>query len=139
MPFVAKFDLLKRPGTSALYLVQGDIEKKSQVILERWEALRRERDIYGNIELALRLYVGRLYEPLPDGWTEFLDAASGRPYYHHAASGKTQWRRPEISAQEAAELHRGREDAKTGLPYFHHASSGKTQWARPAVGDIVTT
>ena len=75
-----------------------------------------------------------------DGWKIFLDAASGLPYYHHAASGKAQWRRPEISAQEAAELPRGWEeffDAKTGLPYFHHAASGKTQWARPAVGDVV--
>ena len=84
--------------------------------------------------------VERERKPLPDGWTEFLDAASRRPYYHHAASGKTQWRRPEISAQEAAELPRGWKeffDAKRGLPYFHHAASGKTQWARPAVGDVV--
>ena len=38
MPFVTKFDLLKRPGTSAFCLVQGDIEKKSQVYREHWEA-----------------------------------------------------------------------------------------------------
>ena len=42
MPFVAKFDLLKRPGTPARYLVQGDIEKKSQVYREHWDACATE-------------------------------------------------------------------------------------------------
>jgi WW domain len=32
--------------------------------------------------------------PLPDGWVEAFDAASGRPYYVHLASSTTTWERP---------------------------------------------
>jgi hypothetical protein len=31
---------------------------------------------------------------LPSGWAEHVDAASGKVYYHHATSGKTQWEKP---------------------------------------------
>eukprot|EP00002_Diphylleia_rotans_P021381 TRINITY_DN4161_c0_g2_i1.p1 TRINITY_DN4161_c0_g2~~TRINITY_DN4161_c0_g2_i1.p1 ORF type:complete len:490 (+),score=79.91 TRINITY_DN4161_c0_g2_i1:80-1549(+) len=32
--------------------------------------------------------------PLQPGWTEYSDPASGRTYYCHQESGKTQWQRP---------------------------------------------
>ena len=32
--------------------------------------------------------------PLPDGWTEHVDVASGKPYYYNAATNKTTWDRP---------------------------------------------
>jgi len=32
--------------------------------------------------------------PLPEGWSEFMDAASGRPYYYHAENRITTWTRP---------------------------------------------
>ena len=31
---------------------------------------------------------------LPAGWKEKVDKASGRTYYYHKASKKTQWKRP---------------------------------------------
>ena len=34
-------------------------------------------------------------EALPDGWAATKDASTGKTYYYHAASGKTQWTKPE--------------------------------------------
>ena len=31
---------------------------------------------------------------LPDGWAEANDASSGKTYYYHSSSGKTQWTKP---------------------------------------------
>mmetsp|Transcript_25608 Transcript_25608/g.56034 ORF Transcript_25608/g.56034 Transcript_25608/m.56034 type:complete len:395 (-) Transcript_25608:39-1223(-) len=31
---------------------------------------------------------------LPDGWAEAQDASSGKTYYYHSSSGKTQWTKP---------------------------------------------
>ena len=31
---------------------------------------------------------------LPLGWQVYIDASSGKPYYHEAASGKVQWEAP---------------------------------------------
>ena len=35
-----------------------------------------------------------IWQPLPEGWAEHRDQRTGRPYYHHAASGTKQWSRP---------------------------------------------
>ena len=35
-----------------------------------------------------------VWQPLPEGWREHRDQRTGRPYYHHAASGTKQWSRP---------------------------------------------
>lgn len=40
--------------------------------------------------------------PLPDGWVEAFDAASGRAYYVHLASSTTTWDRPEPDPSSAA-------------------------------------
>ena len=34
---------------------------------------------------------------LPSGWTQYVDAESGDPYYHCSATGETQWVRPSSS------------------------------------------
>ena len=31
---------------------------------------------------------------LPDGWKQYTDSTTGKPYYHHAATNTTQWDRP---------------------------------------------
>ncbi len=31
---------------------------------------------------------------LPEGWQRFTDGVSGKEYYHHAESGRTQWEHP---------------------------------------------
>lgn len=36
--------------------------------------------------------------PLPEGWSEHLDARTARPYYVHAATGEKRWERPETVA-----------------------------------------
>ena len=38
--------------------------------------------------------------PLPEGWIEYF-SDDGVPYYHHAASGVTQWDAPQASAPPA--------------------------------------
>ncbi|KAH8061546.1 RNA binding-protein [Aureococcus anophagefferens] len=45
--------------------------------------------------------------PLPPGWAATLDAASGRHYYHHAASGTVQWDAPAAPAEEPDALPPG--------------------------------
>ena len=41
---------------------------------------------------------------LPHGWTLYEDPLSTLPYYHHAASGRTVWSRPETSEADEAAL-----------------------------------
>lgn len=33
-------------------------------------------------------------QPLPEGWTEYIDQGSGRPYYYNSVTGETTWTRP---------------------------------------------
>ena len=43
-----------------------------------------------------------IWQPLPEGWQEHRDQRTGRPYYHHAASGTKQWSRPCAGSAEGA-------------------------------------
>lgn len=85
--------------------------------------------------------------PLPAGWEVFTDKGSGKPYYHEAATGKTQWDHPaeeqtaapgesgEAAAAEAPGMPEGWEqvlDVRSGKVYYHHVATGKTQWEHPA-------
>jgi WW domain. len=38
-----------------------------------------------------------MVSPLPEGWTEYVDPSSGRPYYYNTFDGTTTWDRPTIS------------------------------------------
>ncbi|GLD91545.1 hypothetical protein PINS_up000078 [Pythium insidiosum] len=56
--------------------------------------------------------------PVSSKWVRYVDAASGKPYFHDAVSGKTQWEQPEqfvdgqtrpaVSAEYLEHLHRTR-------------------------------
>jgi len=77
---------------------------------------------------------------LSDGWVKLVSPTEGA-YYHHAASGVTQWDTPTLeSAQDLGSSDD--EDPKTppewetivaedGTPYYHHRKSGVVQWERP--------
>lgn len=73
---------------------------------------------------------------LPDGWAAHLDAASGRTFYHNAATGETSWEPPAAPAAAAvAELPPGwaeHMDPGTGKSFYHNAATGETSWDRPA-------
>ncbi len=42
--------------------------------------------------------------PLPPGWSEHFDPASGQPYYYNANDGTTTWDRPEVEVVEEANV-----------------------------------
>lgn len=39
---------------------------------------------------------------LPEGWAELKDPSSGRTYFYHAETKKSQWTRPEAASRSAA-------------------------------------
>jgi hypothetical protein len=47
---------------------------------------------------------------LLEGWKEYQDKETGKPYYHHAATNHTQWDRPAVAAAPMAA------DAAAGPP-----------------------
>ena len=65
---------------------------------------------YSNNDAAWRVDVGeqphraapvpKQSDPLPPGWTEYFDQASGQPYYHNANDGATTWERPSLESAE---------------------------------------
>merc|ERR1719261_718974 len=75
--------------------------------------------------------------PLPHGWALLVDPATGQTYYHHAATGVSQWERPEDLAApqgEAAGLPAGwacHIDPDSGCPYYRCAATGASQWDPP--------
>lgn len=83
--------------------------------------------------------------PLPEGWVEHIDPASGNPYYIHTESGVSTWEKPlppqgkalkrsMTIAQREAPLPEGwveSVDAATGKTYYSHAETGKSTWDKP--------
>ena len=51
--------------------------------------------------------------PLPEGWAEYIDPNSGRPYYYHAADGVTTWTRPVAPAPPVEDIA-GEEEESSG-------------------------
>ena len=44
---------------------------------------------------------------LPAGWTEHMDRSSGRMFYHHSATGMTQWEKPVAAPYASASAGMG--------------------------------
>merc|ERR1719331_981745 len=77
--------------------------------------------------------------PLPEGWAQNVDAASGNVYFHNAATGETTWTRPVAEGASNVlpshhQLPSGwseHSDLATGNLFYFHAATGETSWTRP--------
>eukprot|EP01105_Mastigella_eilhardi_P022529 TRINITY_DN5553_c0_g1_i2.p1 TRINITY_DN5553_c0_g1~~TRINITY_DN5553_c0_g1_i2.p1 ORF type:complete len:398 (+),score=113.06 TRINITY_DN5553_c0_g1_i2:120-1313(+) len=67
--------------------------------------------------------------PLPCGWEERLDRNSGRTYYVHLPSRKSQWERPRPLADGWEE----RTDRSSGRVYYVCPATRESRWERPEV------
>jgi hypothetical protein len=96
---------------------------------------------------------------LPPGWLAQIDSTSGRVFYAHSSTGRTQWEppvsnaphstertpehtpRPEASSEaQPSELEarlpdgwEERVDPSTGCPFYVQLVTGASQWERPKV------
>ena len=74
---------------------------------------------------------------LPAGWSEHREEASGKAFYYHSASTRSQWSRPTRDSPNGDEkLPDGwtrHEAPDTGRPYYHEKDSGQTTWERPGL------
>lgn len=75
--------------------------------------------------------------PLPTGWTQHADAATGKSYFHHAGSGQTTWERPAPLPEALPAGWQEHMDASSGKPYYHNLMTGQTVWERPAAPALV--
>lgn len=74
----------------------------------------------------------RSLSPLPVGWEETKDPASGKTYYFHRASGRTTWDRPRHETKSSLppdweEIV----DQNSGRLYYYNRITKKTTWDRP--------
>lgn len=78
--------------------------------------------------------------PLPEGWTESLDAGSGNKFYHNASLGETTWDRPAPQPPVMLATHYPLPDGwtehsdETGNVFYHCLATGETKWERPIPG-----
>eukprot|EP00850_Spirogloea_muscicola_P020195 SM000209S06374 [mRNA] locus=s209:144545:151960:+ [translate_table: standard] len=69
-----------------------------------------------------------------EGWAVFLDAQSGRPYFHNATTGATQWEQP--MDPRAMPLPAGWEekvDPTSNRPYYVNHNAQTVSWEDPRV------
>lgn len=80
--------------------------------------------------------------PLPEGWTQHVDPASGCDYYWYAATGASRWSRPAedaypptpapiVADEPLPEGWTQHLDPDTKITYYWHAASNHPQWERP--------
>ena len=83
--------------------------------------------------------------PLPSGWVEFIDSASGRPYYKTPA-GVVTWDRPStlpVAVHQAPVAVQAmvpplphnwvqRNDPASNKPYYENLTTGITYWEHPS-------
>jgi hypothetical protein len=71
--------------------------------------------------------------PLPRGWEQVADPATGRPYFCNRATGESSWT-PPVAPPPPAPLPPGWEsgpDPATGKPYFFNRATGESRWTPP--------
>ena len=76
--------------------------------------------------------------PPLSNWRRYVDAASGKPYWHDAASGETTWDEPAAAPpppppprERWVELY----DDASERPYYHDPASGSVRWDEPETID----
>lgn len=77
--------------------------------------------------------------PLPEGWSQHTDPASGNLFYQNQASGETTWVRPVSEyAPTVLPTHfplpdgwSEHVDPTTAKSFYHCAATGETSWVRP--------
>jgi serine/threonine protein kinase len=71
-----------------------------QTIWERPKAAKSGKSVQfkANVVEAVVEIERKPEEPLPEGWEQFEDTNTNRPYYYHAASGVTVWERPSVDS-----------------------------------------
>jgi hypothetical protein len=85
------------PDLDTKFSAEGAEESKDDV-QEETEHTGRDASMLENIADA-----NEAAAPLPDGWTEHIDPASGRPYYVNSAENATSWERPSVESANDAE------------------------------------
>lgn len=83
--------------------------------------------------------------PLPAGWEQHTDPASGKPYFCNRSTGETSWTPPAAPASAPAVAPSGSDsapplpagweqatDPASGKPYYFNRSTNETKWERPA-------
>ena len=72
--------------------------------------------------------------PPQKDWSRYVDATSGKPYWHDAASGETTWDEPATQPpppppkeERWVELY----DDTNERPYYHDPASGSVRWDEP--------
>ena len=72
--------------------------------------------------------------PPPSNWSRYVDATSGKPYWHDAHSGETTWDEP-VATQPPPPPPRERwvelYDDASERPYYHDPASGSVRWDEP--------
>lgn len=80
------------------------IEKAARLYAETKELASKNVDTKSAIEkfqLELQKQLKqKIADMLPPGWKSYT-AANGKKYYHHAATNKTQWKKPEAATSQA--------------------------------------
>ena len=76
--------------------------------------------------------------PPLSNWRRYVDAASGKPYWHDAHSGETTWDEPATQPppppppkERWVELY----DDASERPYYHDPASGSVRWDEPETID----
>lgn len=65
-------------------------------------------------------------------WVAHVDASSGKPYYHNAATSETVWKRPAAMGPAPAGSEWMEKTLDCGKVYWEHAETEETVWEAPA-------
>jgi len=71
-----------------------------------------------------------------DGWTEHVDQASGKKFYHNAKTGETSWTKPTPLAPATTTSDgdwRENIDPSSGNKYYFNVKTGESSWTMPSM------